>query len=223
MSSVEDTLRDLIDGLSEENYDVIFAQYRFWLDIGSAYTYINVQDQVNDAISRIAQPGSWEGLIHPTTHLLVRFIGDVEADPKISRHVPGLRVQRCASALRSFVSETFSLKAWGGRGRSSFFLTEVNLIARWANLGYVEEEAIRDHILQSLISHQGLYDHQADALFILFKLAGPTFEAYTDPSVFDHCFELLRSHCGSDQVKMELLQVCAPQMAECNHHAEMNF
>ena len=39
-----------------------------------------------------------------------------------------------------------------------------------------------------------MYDHQADALIILFKLAGATFEAYADPSVVDRCFELLQGH-----------------------------
>ena len=53
---------------------------------------------------------------------------------------------------------------------------------------------IRDHILQSLISHPKLYDHQADALIILLKLAGATFAAYADPSVVDRCFELLKHH-----------------------------
>ena len=53
------------------------------------------------------------------------------------------------------------------------------------NLGYVEEAAIRDRILQSLISHPKLYGHQADALTTLFKLMGATFEAYADPSVLN--------------------------------------
>jgi len=69
-----------------------------------------------------------------------------------------------------------------------------NLIAHWANLRYVEEAAIRDHILQSLISHPKLYDRQVDVLTILFKLAGATFKAYADPTVFDRCFELLKGH-----------------------------
>ena len=71
---------------------------------------------------------------------------------------------------------------------------DANLIAHWANLGYVDETTIRNHILQSLISHPTLDDHQADALVILFKLAGATFEAYADPSVVNRCFELLQDH-----------------------------
>ena len=71
---------------------------------------------------------------------------------------------------------------------------EANLLAHWANLGYVEEATIRDHILQSLISHPNLYDHQADALIVLFRLAGATFEAYADPSAVDRCFQLLKGH-----------------------------
>ena len=74
------------------------------------------------------------------------------------------------------------------------FLADANFVAHWVNLGYVEESAIRNHILQALISHPKLYDHQAGALIILFKLAGATFQKYADPSVVDRCFELLEAH-----------------------------
>ena len=77
---------------------------------------------------------------------------------------------------------------------SENFYADANLIAHWTNLGIVEETAIRNHILQSLISHPKLYIHQANALVILFKVAGATFEAYADPSVVDRCFELLKYH-----------------------------
>ena len=209
MSILEDTLRDLIKGISEENYDEVFAQYRFWLDIGSGHTHINVQAQVNDAIERLVRPDSLEWLIHPTAHLVIRFIGDIEADKKISGYIPRLHVQHCTSALRRFfLDNLYFVRSRNRTGRPTSFLTDVNLIARWANLGYVEEETIRDHILQSLTSHPALYNHQADALFILFKLAGATFEAYADPLMIDRCFELLKGIC--DSVKIGLLQVCSP-------------
>ena len=71
----------------------------------------------------------------------------------------------------------------------------------------MEEITIRSRILQSLISHPELYYHQADALLILFKLAGATFEAYADVSVVDRCFELLKDHCDMYRTKMKLLGV----------------
>jgi len=74
----------------------------------------------------------------------------------------------------------------------------------------VEEDAIRNHIIQSLIAHPTLYDHQADALIILFKLAGATFEAYVDPSVVDRCFNLLKDHNYRDPTKKELMEVRVP-------------
>ena len=67
------------------------------------------------------------------------------------------------------------------------FCADANLIAHWANLGYVEEAAIRNYILQSLITRSSLDFHQAFALIILSRLAGTTFEAYLDPSVVDRC------------------------------------
>ena len=67
----------------------------------------------------------------------------------------------------------------------------VNFIAHLANLERVDESVICDDILQSLTSHPKLYNHQADGLIILFKLAGAAFEKYEDPLVVDRCFELL--------------------------------
>ena len=69
------------------------------------------------------------------------------------------------------------------------------------------ETAIRNRILQSLISFRKLYDHHADAMIVLFKIAGATFEAYEDPSVVDRCFELLKNNCSRDSIKGKLVQV----------------
>jgi len=77
------------------------------------------------------------------------------------------------------------------------------------NLGYVEETAIRDHILQSLISHPKLYKVQVDALIILFKLAGATFAKYSDLAVVDRCFELLKVHYERDSARGDLVRVRA--------------
>jgi hypothetical protein len=211
MSSIESTLSALVDALPTANYDKSFAQYRFWLNIGSEHADVNVQDQIDDAIRRLTERYSLTGFIHPTVHLLIRFIGDLETDQAISRHVKGLRMRQCTSKLRSFFSGNFDLLEYGVRKAVlDTFLTDVNFIARWANLGYVQEETIRDHILQSLISHQTLYDHQANALIIFFKLAGATFGAYTDPSVIDRCFDLLEGCYGSHPTRARLLQVFPP-------------
>ena len=107
-------------------------------------------------------------------------------------HNSGLQTRLCALTLREFFNN--NLRICCGNGNGDNICADANLIAHWANLGYVEEAVIRNHILQSLISHPKLYDHQADALIILFKLAGTTFEAYADPSVVDRCFELLKGH-----------------------------
>jgi hypothetical protein len=61
-------------------------------------------------------------------------------------------------------------------------------------LGYIHEAAIRNQILQSLSVRSDLYKDQAVALCILFDIAGATFDAYVDPSVINHCFELLRGY-----------------------------
>ena len=222
MSTFQDILRGLVDKLSEANYDESFAQYRFWLDLGSTHGRINGRDQVNSDIDRMRQPGALKGLIHPTAHLLIRFIGDVEADQKISRHGLGLHRQRCASALYRFFGENLSHTGWDGGDRTSF-LTDVNLSAHWANLGYVEKTVICDHILQALTSHPKLYSHQADALIILFKLAGATFGAYAGLPVIDRCHELLYDHYSHNSVKGELVLVRMPRIVKGSYPSNMVF
>ena len=134
-----------------------------------------------------------EKLIHPTAHLLIRFIGDLEADQRTHKHTSGLRRRHCATTLCRFAEENLDPGVlWQFRMNS--FLTHVNLIAHWANLGCLEEEAVRNHILQCLVSHPKRDDYQAIALIVLFNLAGATFETYVEPSVVDSCFEFINVH-----------------------------
>ena len=148
----------------------------------------------NRAVSSSIDPGSGR-LIHPTAHLIVRFASDAESGHLLVPRISGLQSRLRARSLREFFSNNVKTVWSGSRGNASDnFYADNNLIAHWANLGYVEEAAIRDHILQSLISRQKLSDHQADALIILFKLAGATFEAYADLSVVGRCLQLLQDH-----------------------------
>jgi len=195
MPSIQQTLRCLVDRLSEKNYDRSSAQYRFLLDVGITHGRVDRNDVCND-IGRIAQPGRFkDSLNNPTTQLLIRFIEDIEADQKTSRHALKLHERLSTSALDDFFSQNLNIMGnfdpmtWA---TWATFLTNANLIARWANLGYIEEETIRNRILQSLINHPEPLANQADALIILFSVAGATFGAYADPSTVDRCFELLR-------------------------------
>ena len=196
MEDIDKSLGLAVHQLSDENYAHSLAFYRFWLDIGQTYHPIP-SDQILDAIwnnrgtsSSMIDPAKGK-LIHSTAHLIVRFASDAESDHFLAPHGSGLRSRLCARILREF----FSGNQRAARSELAVnFYADANLLAYWANLGYVEEAAIRNHILQSLISYPKLHDHQADALIILFKLAGPTFEAYADPSVVDRCFELLKDH-----------------------------
>ena len=223
MSNLQDTLRDLAGQLSEGNYDEYFAQYRFWLDLGCARGSITVQDQVSSDVWRVIRWDSLEdSLTNPTTPLFIRFIGDLEADRKIAGHALGLHRQQCESTLDRFFEDNLAhVRSQGGS--RSYFLTIVNLIAHWVNLGYVEEGAIRNHILQSLISHSKLYDRQADTLIILFKLAGATFEACAGPTVVDRCFGLIKDHYSSESANWGLVQVRTPCAVKGDYWAKTNF
>ena len=197
MDDIDNALGSAVHQLSDDNYTHSLAFYRLWSDIGQTH-HQTTSDRIFNAIwnnrgtgSSMIDPGKGK-LIHSTAHLIVRFASDTESDHLLAPYSPGLQSRLCTKTLREFFSA--NLRACCGSGIGGNICVDANLIARWANLGYVEEAVIRNHILQSLISHPKLYDHQADALIILFKLAGATFEAYADPSVVDRCFELLKDH-----------------------------
>ena len=197
MVNIDNALRSAIHQLSDDNYAHSLAFCRLWFDIGQTHDK-TASDRIFDAIllnrgtgSSMIDPSKGK-LIHSTAHLIVRFASDIESDHLLSPHNSGLQSRLCARTLREFFDS--NVGACGGNGIGGNICVDANLIAHWANLGYVEEAVIRNHILQSLISHPKLFDHQADALVILFNLAGATFEAYADPSVIDRCFELLKDH-----------------------------
>jgi len=221
--------------LSDQNYEQSFAFYRFWFDMGRTIYQIPSDQVFNDIWNNrttnsmiVHEKGQ---LIHSTGHLTLRFASDAESDRILAApNDSGLRGRLCTKCLQEFVSYNLTLveqtvgNQAPGQGAKNLFYADANFIAHWANLGYVEEATIRNHILQSLISHPKLYDHQADALIILFKLAGATFGAYADPSVVDRCFELLKGHSYTPpwpsnypahhnylRVRTESVQVRAPR------------
>jgi len=196
MQTIEEALGFVFGQLSDDNYGESLAFYRFWCETGGAYLE-TPSDQIFDAIwnrrgaNSSINPDRAE-IFHASAHLTLRFAKDVESDHIPAPYSSGLQDRLCARILREFSSDNLIIARYSREATS--FYADVNLIAHWANLGYIEEAAIRNHILQSLISHPNLCDHQAFALVILFKLAGATFEAYVDPSVVNRCFERLKNH-----------------------------
>ena len=212
---IQQGLSTTIRELSDQNYDQSLTLYRFWFNVAQAHSEIP-PDQILDAIwdkrgTSVIQPGSGI-LIHPTAFLTLRFAGDVESDSILAPHNVGLQIRLCARFLKEFFEESMTWHvgyydgSWLGSNWEQFYI-HTNFVAHLANLGCVNESVIHDDILQSLTSHPKLYNHQADGLIILFKLAGATFEKYADPSVVDRCFELLQSQYGNNAVKRPLIQV----------------
>jgi len=242
MRTIADALGFVVGELSDKNYSQSLDFYRFWLGSGQTHTEVP-SDQIFDAIWRNRATGnsidSNSGkLIHSAAPLILRFASDVESDRILSPYNAGLQSRLSAGSLREFSDNNLMIARYG-RDTVDAFYADANIVAHWANLGYVEENSIRHHILQSLISHTQLYDHQADALVILFKLAGATFEAYADPSVVGRCFELLTGHdynlpypgtysyqsCNDNflRVRRELVQVCTPRTMKHVHRAKESF
>ena len=226
--------------LSDKNYAQSLDFYRFWCGTGQTYLQIP-SDQIFDAIwdnrtARSSINGDCGQLIHSTAHLTLRFASDVKSDHILTPYTSGLQTRLCARSLQKFSSDNLMTAQYGRSVDENKLYTDANLIAHWANRGYVEEAAIRNHVLQSLISHPKLYDHQVDVLIVLFKLAGATFEAYADPSVVDRCFELLKGHRYNPpwpsnysnysaflNPRMALIRVSAPCVTMCGHWVEEVF
>jgi hypothetical protein len=227
MVNIREALSSAIGKISDQNYKQTFAFYRFWFDTGQIYHQIPSDLILNTILdSRAANsrdPSSGE-FIHATASLIPRFVRDAESDQILALHCSGLQSRLYTTILQGFFSGNLAFvrgKATGRwEGATSYFYANTNLTAHLANHGYVEEAAILNRILQSLISHpSGLYGHQADALIILFKLAGATFGAYADPSVVDRCFELLkgcysRDWTGNESSSMRSVRVAKEKLVQ---------
>ena len=197
MRNIQNALGLAISGLSDQRYEQSLDHFRFWFRIGQKYSQ-NSPDLIFDAIYGYRMKGSWkDGLWlrgYSIGHLIPRFVDDVESDPLFASYSIGIQNRFCARIVQEFFDGNVETMDTGNSYATNQFYADVSLIAHYANLGYIEEDVIRDCILQSLISHPKLHDHQADALLILFKIAGATFEAYVDPVVVDRCFQLLKNH-----------------------------
>ena len=214
MSNIEGALGSVIKNLSEENYDQSFARYRFLFELAQTYSQTPsdlIFDTVWNQIRSRQLPSvmnSW-GVSYHTSHLILRFTTDAESDSTLASHSAGLRSRLCASILREFFDNGLGV-LHQGRDPSNGYLLEVNLIAHSVNLGYIEETAIRKHILQFLISGTSpptIYQYPVFALGILLKIAGATFEAYTDSSVVDRCLELLKGYDSGNNVYSQNIKV----------------
>jgi len=210
MRYLQDTLRNAVRNiLPDKNYEQLFAFYRFWFEIGQTYRDGPSDPIMDDILSKKCLTNQGHVLlIHSNAHSILRFASDAESDRILAPHSLGLQSRLCARILSEFFDYNLAAVSNGSLPDIlNNFYADANLIAHWANLGYVEEAAIHNHILQSLISHSWLYEHQANALYILFTIAGATFGEYADPAVVDRCFELLRDYNHRDRMKKKLIQV----------------
>ena len=197
MNNIQNALGLAISSLSDEQYEQSLDHFRLWFRIGQKYSR-NPPDLIFDAIYGSKLRGSWsnDSLFrgYSIGRLILRFVNDVELDPVFAPYSTGLRSRFCARIVQEFFDGNAETMNTGNTWAPSRFYVDVDIIAHCINLGYIEEDMIRDYILQSLISRPKLHDHQADALVILFEIAGATFEAYVDPVVVDRCFQLLKDH-----------------------------
>ena len=192
MGDIQKTLRSVASNISDGNYDKSLASYRFWFEIAQTYSQ-NPPDQILDTLYNDIR--ATKELVHPTAHLIIRFASDAELDHILGPHCVRLQGHLCARILRDFFESTITgHNEWTGSEHANRLPAFANFIAHWANLGHLKGVAIRDHVLQSLISLPKLQGYQADALIVLFKIAGATFGEYADSSVIDRCFELLKSY-----------------------------
>jgi len=207
MENFQAALNQKIAELSDKNYDQTLAFFRLWFEIGQTQSKIP-SDPVLCALRAYRSGAStYLNPTDQTAHLILRFASDAESDHILAPHSAGLQSRLCAETLRLFFDTDLGL-AYNQHTWNYSYNTHVNLLAHYINLGYVGEAVVRDHILQSLISHSTLCDHQVYALVVLFTTAGATFAAYADPTVINRCFELLK--VPRTWPKQEMIQVNAP-------------
>ena len=207
MINIQNVLNSIVKDLSDQNYEQSLALFRLWIGISQTYSQIP-SNLILDAICNHRARGPPDyNFIYTTAQQTIRFVGDVESDPILAPHTIGLQSRFRARVLQEFFNVNLGA-VYGNSGWGCLYI-DTNIIAHYANLGHIEEDAIRIYILQSLISHPKLYDTQVVALVILFKIAGATFEAYADPGVVDRCFELLNNHPCNGPVMMESILASA--------------
>ena len=140
-------------------------------------------------------------LAHPTAPLVLRLARDVESD-----HL--LQARLCTNILLEFFRTNLTL-VQGGNDCSNSTTRRISVWTQTpshtVNFGHVEEDAIPNQVLRSLITHPNLYGHRADGLIILFELAGITFKKSADPQVVDRCFKLPNDYDCRDSAKRELI------------------
>lgn len=200
MEGIQKGLKSKIANLSDQNYETSLKYFRFWSEIGHTHFQLSA-DVIFDTIHgyRVSSLVSHGTAIYPKTGLILRFIDDIESDPTFVPHCAGFRGRFCVKILQSFFDNDMD-GVYPSRMYASVpetYYADVNYVAHCANLGYIEENTIRNHLLQSLLSHDKMHEHQVSALAILFKLAGATFGAYADPAVIDRCFGVFDSQLYS--------------------------
>ena len=228
MSNIEGALGSVISALSEENYERSLSQYCFLFEIAQAHSQIPpdlIFNSIRNPIRNRELPShDNQDIIYPASPLILRFAGDVESDSILASHSVGLRGRLCTCILREFFDHGLRT-LYRGQSCMSGYMLDVNLIAYGANLGCVEETAIRKQIIQFLIrgtnpAVQNYY--QGFALCVLFKIAGATFEAYADSSVVDRCFELLKIYDCDNYAPLKQIKVSG-LYDECLIGAKANF
>ncbi|KAF9783248.1 hypothetical protein BJ322DRAFT_1212047 [Thelephora terrestris] len=132
---------------------------------------------------RLTSPN--KGIFFPATLLILRFASDAESDSILALHSAGLRNRLCTSILNEFFN--VSLAVVSGLGGDHVL---ANFIAHGANLGFIEETAIHQHILQLLTttSLSTLHHYQAEMLLV------------------DRCFKLIRDYSNLNSWRWEEIQ-----------------
>ena len=106
MEYIERELNSVVRELSDQNYDRSLDFYRLCQsDIGHAHTKIQLTQTFNDIWnnrgSDAVNPKEGQ-LFHPTAHLILRFVGDLESDPVLGSLSAGLQSRLCARLLQDF-------------------------------------------------------------------------------------------------------------------------
>jgi hypothetical protein len=124
------------------------------MEIGTTHGWIPDNQLYNDVLASMRPDlvnTSSGQLIRSTSCLLLRFVTDVGLDPVLSAYTFGTHERHCHRSLKNFFADNvdFIPRITFHETDLQKFYTNVNLLAHWVNLGYLNVEDVQNSILQS--------------------------------------------------------------------------
>jgi len=207
-------IRSLLISVAKEpsEYDNITPKIEYWIEYSLRERFATV-DELVEEVSYVA----WDQYGSHT--IVVRFLKEFYDAPRRSEQARLFVGTLCEHVLRWFATaaaeDTYygnssSVASGGGPG----FLHAALFIGHLIELGLLNRDLVRQHLVKPLISHHGYNQYRHGAIYILFLVAGNTLlRGLLKPEDVRVCFETLDTQMSFGGVEgpnsMQLQVGCA--------------